>query len=132
MHSIDCGWTALLLLSSVLRAGEVTAPVADAAEKNDAAAVRALLEEGSDINLPQVDGTTALHWAVYHDEDDLTRLLIKAGADVEAVNRYGVPPLSIACMNGNGKIVEMLLDAAPTEIMLDARRTSTWSFAWLV
>ena len=111
MHSIDCGWIALLLLSSALRAGEVTAPVADAAEKNDAAAVRALLEEGSDINLPQVDGTTALHWAVYHDEDDLTPLLIKAGADVEAVNRYGVPPLSIACMNGNAKIVEVLLDA---------------------
>ena len=125
MHSIICGWTTLLLLSSVLRAGEVAAPVADAAEKNDAAVVRALIEEGSDINVPQVDGTTALHWAVYHDEDDLTEFLIKAGADVEAVNRYDVPSLSIACENGNGKIVEMLLDArANPQTMLPGGETA--------
>ena len=104
-------WMVLLLLSSVLRAGENTASLADAAEKKDASQVRALLERNPDLNVPQADGMTALHWAVYYDDTDLAQLLVRAGADVKAVNRYGVAPLTIACINGNGKIVEMLLDA---------------------
>jgi ankyrin repeat protein len=86
------------------------AQLADLAEKHDIAAVRAMLARGADVNARQVDGMTALHWAVYHDDVVLTQLLVKAGADVDAVNRYGVPPLSIACMNGSTKAVEMLLD----------------------
>lgn len=53
---------------------------------------------------------TALHWAVFHDDTELTKQLIAAGADVKAANRYGVTPLSIACQNGNTKIVESLLN----------------------
>ena len=111
MRCAAFGCMVLLLLSSVLRAGENAAPLADAAEKKDANQVRALLKRNSDLNVAQTDGMTALHWAVYHDDTDLVRLLVEAGADVKAVNRYGVPPLSIACMNGNGRIVEILLDA---------------------
>jgi ankyrin repeat protein len=87
------------------------APLADAAEKHDAAAVRALVAQSSDVNAAQADGMTALHWAVHHDDAELTRLLVKAGADVGAINRYGVPPLSIACTNGNAGIIDMLLEA---------------------
>lgn len=105
------GWMVVVVVSSAVSAGEVKSRIADAAEKNDAAAVRDLLQNGSDVNGPQVDGMTALHWAVCHDNEDLAQLLVKAGADVQAVNRYGVPPLSIACVNGNGTMVEILLDA---------------------
>ena len=38
-------------------------------------------------------------------------LLVKAGADVKAANRYGVTPLSLACTNGDGAMVELLLKA---------------------
>ena len=41
----------------------------------------------------------------------LSQLLVECGADVRATNRYGVSPLSIACMNGSAEIVEMLLEA---------------------
>ncbi len=37
--------------------------VADAAKARDAAAVRALLKTGADVNAAQGDGMTALHWA---------------------------------------------------------------------
>jgi ankyrin repeat protein len=83
----------------------------DAAESQDAAAVRATLQQKCDVNQAQVDGMTALHWSVYHDDVELVRLLVEAGEDVKAANRYEVRPLSLACMNGNAEIVELLLGA---------------------
>ncbi len=37
--------------------------------------------------------------------------LIRSGADVNAANRYGVPPLSLAATNGNAAVLELLLKA---------------------
>jgi ankyrin repeat protein len=85
--------------------------VADAAEKNDATAVNELLQQGCDVNRPQVDGMTALHWAAFHSNEGIAQRLVSAGADVTVTNRYRIPPLWIACMNGDRKIVRMLLDA---------------------
>jgi ankyrin repeat protein len=87
------------------------ATLADAAERGDMALVRTLLDGGADVNLPQVDGLTALHWAVYHDDVATARLLVTAGAAVAKANRYGVPPLSVAATNGNADAVTLLLEA---------------------
>jgi ankyrin repeat protein len=106
-----CGWVVLLLPLNAVWAGDVKAPLADAAEKSDSATVVALLEQGCAVNRAQVDGMTALHWAVYHNDEDLTRRLVAAGAEATASNRYRVPPLSVACMNGNRNIVKLLLEA---------------------
>jgi ankyrin repeat protein len=86
-------------------------PLADAAEKQNAAAVRALLAKRTDVNAAQPDGMTALHWAAHHDDAAIAGQLLAAGADAKAVNRYGVTPLSLACTNGNVDIVEQLLTA---------------------
>ncbi len=88
-----------------------TASLADAAEMQDGALIRGLLQESADVNAAQVDGMTALHWAVYHDDADMAGLLVRSGADVNAENRYGVPPLSLASTNGNATIVGLLLDS---------------------
>ena len=61
------------------------ATLADAAEQRDQARVRTLLKRGVDVNATQVDGTTALHWAAYHDDAETAALLVKAGANVNAV-----------------------------------------------
>jgi ankyrin repeat protein len=58
-----------------------------------------------------VRGESPLADAVHKSDIDKTRLLLKAGADANATNRYGVTPLWLACQNGNGAIVEMLLAA---------------------
>ena len=87
------------------------APLADAVEAQDQAAVDRLLKQDADVDAAQVDGMTALHWAAYHDDVKILKRLIEAGADAGVENRYGVRPLSIACTNGNGAIVQALLDA---------------------
>jgi len=85
--------------------------MADAAEHLDRARVRALISQHMDVNAPQPDGMTALHWAAYHDDSALSSLLVRVGANVKAASRYGLTPLSLACTNGNDVIVELLLDA---------------------
>jgi uncharacterized protein len=61
---------------------------------------------------PQVtSGTTALQRAVERDDAAEVARLIRTGADVKAVNRYGMAPISLACARGNAEIIEQLLQA---------------------
>ena len=76
-----------------------------------AAAVRTLLSKKSDVNAPDADGSTALHWAAQRDDVVMADLLIAAGANVKAKTRYNVTPLALACTNGDAKLVDRLLKA---------------------
>jgi len=106
----SCLTVALLLLASSDIAG-AEVPLIDAVKAVDKTAVRALLARRVEVNAPQADGTTALHWAAEGDDSEIVDLLIRAGANVKAANRYGVTPLWLACMNGNAASTEMLLKA---------------------
>ncbi len=81
----------------------------DAAMKSDAAAVRALLAKKVNVNVPQVDGTTALHWAVYNENLALVDQLLAAGADPAATTDEGATPLYLASVVGNAHILDRLL-----------------------
>jgi ankyrin repeat protein len=70
-----------------------------------------LLQRKADVNAPQVDGTTALHWAVRLDDLDTAELLIRAGANVSAANRAGATPMRLAALNGNAAMVEKIIKA---------------------
>jgi ankyrin repeat protein len=85
--------------------------LADAAEQRNRALIRELLATGADVNAAQVDGMTALHWAVYNNDAEMAGLLVRSRANVNATNRYGVPPLVLAGTNGNATLVRLLLDA---------------------
>ena len=63
------------------------------------------------MNATQVDGATALHWAVYRDDLEAADLLIRAGANVKAANREGATPLFMASLYGNATMIERLLKA---------------------
>jgi ankyrin repeat protein len=86
-------------------------PLVQAIKDGNANAVRTLLNQRTDVNAAEVDGTTALHWAAHFDNLTAADLLIKAGANVQAANRYGLTPLWLACINGSGPMVERLLAA---------------------
>jgi ankyrin repeat protein len=89
------------------------APLVDAARARDTALAQKLLREGPREAARQigVDGTTALHWAVYHDDAELVDRLVAAGADVNARNDYGATPLSQAAVVGNVRVIRRLLSA---------------------
>lgn len=111
-----------LLLAVPAAAAATNAPLADAAEHLDTATLERLLAASpapDEVNASQVDGMTALHWAVYHDRAELVQRLLDAGADASAANRYGVIPLSLACANGNPEVVDSLLaaDADPNALL---------------
>jgi uncharacterized protein len=102
---------AILLVAAVLPVSAAEAPLATAVQKLDRGAIVQLIGKRVDVNAPQADGTTALHWAAYHDDLELANRLLAAGASVQAANRYGMTPLALACTNGNAAMVERFLDA---------------------
>ena len=55
------------VLAGGLIAAETDARLADAAKRLDRPAIQALLAAHADVNAPQIDGTTALHWAAEQD-----------------------------------------------------------------
>ena len=101
----------LLPALSVNLAAQGDSRLADAVMTRDGAAVRTLLGQNVDVNVPGKDGTPALHWSVREDDLATARLLVGAGADPKLANRYGVTPLFLASSNGNAEMIRLLLDA---------------------
>src|SRR5437867_5800875 len=91
-----------------------------AVKEQDADAVRALLKQRVDVNAPQGDGATALHWAAHRDDLAIADLLIRAGARANVADDLGTTPLHVACTNRSGSMVERLLgaDANPNATLL--------------
>src|ERR671912_2463043 len=85
------------------------ATLIDAARNADHATAVALLAERADPNQTESDGTTPLHWAVHHDDGDLVRRLLDAGATVSVANDYGATPMSEAAVTANVAVLEALL-----------------------
>ncbi len=108
-----CSFLFVWVCSVTVYGGQIASPspLADVAEQQDWLEVGRLLAAGADVNTPQADGMTALHWATYYDQQRPVKLLLEAGANARAENRYGVTPLSLACLNGNAQLVKLLLEA---------------------
>jgi ankyrin repeat protein len=103
---------AALALSSSYIASTLDTRLSEAAMDGDRGAVLSLLTQNVDVNIPQGDGSTALHWVAYHGDLELTRALLKAGAHVNAMTRIDAKtPLYMAAQNGNAAVIEELLEA---------------------
>src|SRR5262245_35319074 len=122
---------AMVIGAVALCAAAGKSEVADAVMRGDTAALRTLLRQQADINAPQIDGATALHWAVYRNDLESADLLIAAGARVDAANRESFTPLIMAAVYGNAPMIDKLLKAGAnvkqhlpngeTTVMLAAR-----------
>src|SRR5690554_2692767 len=98
-----------LLLAGAGASAEDSLP--DLVNAGSRVAALALIDQGVDVNQPSVDGTRALHWAVYRNDLDLVERLLAQGADPNARNDYGATPMSVASERGDFAIMQALLDA---------------------
>ena len=53
--------------------------IIEALRAGDLETVSTLVAEGADVNAPQGDGATALHWAAHWDDGAAVELLVRAG-----------------------------------------------------
>jgi ankyrin repeat protein len=83
----------------------------NAVKNRDQAAVRSLLKQNVDVNVPDAEGMTPLHWAAHWNDLETAGLLLSAGAHARVSNRYGVTPLHEACAISNVAMIEALLEA---------------------
>ena len=116
MNRTMCPLKTSVLLPLLFLASHVTVgddQLIDAVKNADHATLLSLLDRKDiDLDASRGDGSTALSWAAYEDDDIAIDLLIRAGADVNvATDFHAVTPLVLACTNGNSRIVDKLLAA---------------------
>jgi ankyrin repeat protein len=110
IHPVNLA-SAVLVGVALWAAPAADAPVADAAERGDLEAVRALLKRGADVNAPQGDGMTALHWAAQRGHVAMVRVLLSAGANTAVITRLGgYTPLHLASHEGNAEAIRVLIE----------------------
>ena len=102
---------AALIFVSVQTQAQNLPVLVDLAKEQKWQELASLLEDGLNPNAIYGDGTTALHWASYHDSSDAIENLLSANADVNATTDLGVTPLWLAAENGNSDAVDILLAA---------------------
>ncbi|HEY6508224.1 MAG TPA: ankyrin repeat domain-containing protein [Vicinamibacterales bacterium] len=98
-------------VSAPALAADADAPLAAAVKRQDAVAVKALLRQKAQVNAPDAEGMTALHWAAHYNDLTTVRALLAAGAKATVANRFGVTPLHEAATLGNVAMVSALLRA---------------------
>jgi ankyrin repeat protein len=118
------------VMTAGVRAGFDDTRVAEAASRGDRDAVRDLLKTGAEVNGAEGDGMTALHWAAMKDDVEMARMLIAAGANLDARTRLGeYTPVILASQNGSAAMLGLLLGAGADARVSTTAGTSALMFA---
>ncbi|WMC11642.1 ankyrin repeat domain-containing protein [Oceanimonas pelagia] len=102
-------WLGALLMSVVTMAGEPEQQLRAAAIKGDAERIVTLLEQGAGLESRDDDGRTALMLATRHNRVEAARVLIAAGADVNAKDHIHDSPYLYAGASGYNDILALTL-----------------------
>lgn len=113
---------ALLVLLVATAATPPDSPVADAAMRGELDEVRELLRSGADVNAPQSDGLTALHWAADNGDAALAGVLIYAGANLAPLTRNDAyTPMHMAARGGHAEVIGQLVEAGADPAVATSR-----------
>eukprot|EP00117_Sycon_ciliatum_P042855 scpid16133/ scgid5548/ Inversin; Inversion of embryo turning homolog; Nephrocystin-2 len=87
-----------------------------------------LLSCGCDVDFPDADGNTPLHYACLLGEHSIIKVLLKAGADYSKKNCLGSTPLHLSVASGSDKAVQTFLKEAKGEMLdVDAMTSHGYS-----
>ena len=67
-----------------------------------------LVRKGSNPNIADLNGTTALHYAVRLEDEELVKLLLSKGAKSNVKNSSNQSPMDIAVIKKNKQLIEIL------------------------
>jgi uncharacterized protein len=82
----------------------------EAVRRGDTPAVADLLRSRPELARSAGEhGKTGLHWAAETDQAEVARLLLDAGADLEARTSWGASPFDWAATMGSGRVADLLL-----------------------
>lgn len=82
-------------------------PLIFAVIKNNLGIAELLLKSGANPNKKMPNGLTALHWAVFHNQVDMVKTLLKFGADTQ-IPLNGATPYQLAIEANYQEISELL------------------------
>ena len=109
--SVGVSWVAALIIGIPAAAATADPKILVAVKASDHRALTALITDGADVDAPQGDGATALHWAAYRADPVAVNLLVEAGASVNTQNDLGATALWLAAGGEDVAIVARLLEA---------------------
>jgi len=69
-------------------------------KRGDLATIRAWIQSGGDVRLTNQYGWTLLMLAALHGRTDIAEMLLAAGADADAQNKFGDTAASLADQKG--------------------------------
>jgi len=96
----------------------------------DLSFIEHLIEKGADVNLKNTsDGWRGLHYAISCGSDDVARLLIEKGAEVNAIADDGTTPLILAAQNDSVFIAKLLLEKGANVNWRDMKKKNAISYA---
>lgn len=101
----------LFWLGTIPALAQAADRLVDLVRAGERAAALAMIDSGVDVNVPEGNGTTALHWAAYQSDSELTAKLLRAGAKPSVTNVFGASPMSEAAAKGDAAVIRLLLEA---------------------
>lgn len=87
-----------------------------AASRGDTNALERMINRGTNINVTDYDGRTALHLAASENQVETIEWLIKKGADVNVTDRFGGTPLQDAIRGGHQSAISALRKGGATTV----------------
>lgn len=93
---------------------EPSALLIRAAKEGNLGKIKDLLRGGTDINLKDANGFTALMHAAANNHSAVVTELVKRGANIEAINESGETPLLLGTESGATEAVRVLLEHGST------------------
>jgi len=82
----------------------------EAVKQGDLPAVKRLLSEDPGLARAADDHLkTPLHWAAQYDHHEIAKVLLDAGAELEATTSWGATPLDWAATMGSTRVADLLL-----------------------